>query len=115
MVGGHDFYSVTVEARKPQVAPARRKVLYRGPFRAVVTASGEVVRAGEVREIALHEDDPAGAALLILDERGQIANPDFDAGGASCCCGPNPALAQLLDKLPARDDLQPLGLTPPAN
>ena len=115
VVGGHDFYSVTVEARKPQVAPARRKVLYRGPFRAVVTASGEVVRAGEVREIALHEDDPAGAALLILDERGQIANPDFDAGGASCCCGPNPALAQLLDKLPARDDLQPLGLTPPAN
>ncbi|MFP5257399.1 MAG: methyltransferase domain-containing protein [Acidobacteriota bacterium] len=116
VVGGHDFYSVTVEAKKPQRVAPRRKVLYRGPFRAVVTTSGEVVRAGEVREITLFEDDPAGAVLLLLDERGQIANPDFDAGGSSCCCGPTPSpmVADLLQKLPGRDDLTPLGLAPPA-
>lgn len=116
VVGGHDFYSVTVEARKPLAVARRRKVLYRGPFRAVVTASGDVVRAGEVREITLHEDDPAGAMLLVLDERGRIANPEFDAGGGSCCCGPtpSPAVAELLEKLPGREDLTPLGLSPPA-
>ncbi|MHC1790315.1 methyltransferase domain-containing protein [Solidesulfovibrio sp.] len=114
VVGGHAFYSVTVEARKPCAVVPRRKVLYRGPFRAVVTAGGEVVRAGEVREIALHEDDPAGHVLLILDEQGRIANPEFAPGGAACSCGaPDPAVAGLLQRLPARDDLTPLSLAPP--
>jgi SAM-dependent methyltransferase len=116
VVGGHDFYSVTVEAKKPQAAPMRRRVLYRGPFRAVVLASGEVLPAGEVREVELHEDDPAGAFLLVLDERGAIANPDFDAGGSSCCCGPAPSetVAALLQKSSAQPELTPLNIAPPA-
>jgi MoaA/NifB/PqqE/SkfB family radical SAM enzyme/ubiquinone/menaquinone biosynthesis C-methylase UbiE len=116
VVGGHDFYSVTVEARKPLATPLRRKVLYRGPFRAVVTAAGEVLRAGEVREIVLDEEDLAGNALLVIDERGHIANPDFDAGGTACCCGPaaGTALTELLQKLPNHDALTPLALAPPA-
>jgi MoaA/NifB/PqqE/SkfB family radical SAM enzyme/ubiquinone/menaquinone biosynthesis C-methylase UbiE len=114
VVGGHDFYSVTVEAKKPLPEPVRRRVLYRGPFRAVVTASGEVLRAGEVREIALHEEDLAGTSLLVLDTRGHIANPDFDAGGTSCCCGPAPdsALAALVRKQPDVGELTPFNLAP---
>ena len=116
VVGGHDFYSVTVEAKKPLAAPIRRRVLYRGPFRAVALASGELLPAGEVREVVLHEDDPAGAFLLVLDERGNIANPDFDAGGSSCCCGPAPsdAVAALLQKTVEQPELIPLNIAPPA-
>ncbi|OLN27720.1 tRNA (adenine57/58-N1)-methyltransferase [Desulfovibrio sp. DV] len=114
VVGGHDFYSVTVEARKPLGLPPRRKVLYRGPFRAVVTASGDVLRAGEVRTIVLYEEDLAGHALLVLDQRGNIANPDFTAGGTSCCCGPaaGQEVAELLQKLPNHEALTPLNLSP---
>jgi MoaA/NifB/PqqE/SkfB family radical SAM enzyme/SAM-dependent methyltransferase len=117
VVRGHAFYSVTVAARRPPVVAVRRKVLYRGPFRAVVTASGEVLRAGEVREIALFEEDLAGDALLVFDEAGHIANPGFDAGGGSCCCGPatspDAGVTELLAKLPPHAGLTPLGLASP--
>jgi len=112
VVRGHAFYSVTMEARRPLAAPAVCKVLYRGPFRAVVTSDGTLVRAGEIREIALSEEDRAGLALLTLDERGNIANPDFDPGGTSCCCGeaatPCAEVAALLEK----SDDQAAGLKP---
>jgi len=113
----HQFYSVTIEARRPEVSPLWRTVLYRGPFRAMVTASGEVLRAGEVREIELHEEDLRGDALLVLDEKGAIANPAFDAGGSSCCCGTPPpvdaAMAELLGKLSSHEGLTQFNLAPP--
>ncbi len=116
VVRDHQFYSVTVEARRPLPEPLRRKVLYRGPFRAIVTASGEVLRAGEARTIPLHEEDLRAESLFILDEAGQIANPAFDPGPNGCCCGappaPSPAVAALLEKLPAHDDLAPFNLAP---
>ncbi|MGE4538663.1 MAG: methyltransferase domain-containing protein [Desulfovibrio sp.] len=118
VVQDHRFYSVTVAARKPQPAPVRRKVLYRGPFRAIVTASGEVLRAGEVKEIALYEEDRQADALFVLDAAGRIANPDFDAGSNACCCGtpaePSAEVAALLDKLPSHDSLTAFNLAPPA-
>uniref|UniRef100_I2PWP4 Putative Fe-S oxidoreductase n=1 Tax=Desulfovibrio sp. U5L TaxID=596152 RepID=I2PWP4_9BACT len=113
----HQFYSVTVEARRPAASVPRRTVLYRGPFRAVVTASGAVLRAGDVREIELYEEDLRGDALLVLDEKGFIANPAFDAGGSSCCCGaPAPAdaaVTELLGKLPSHEGLSPFNIAPP--
>jgi MoaA/NifB/PqqE/SkfB family radical SAM enzyme/SAM-dependent methyltransferase len=114
VVRDHPFFSITIEARRPLPAPPRRKVLYRGPFRAVVTASGEMLRAGEVREIALHEEDLAGDALFVFDEADGIANPGFTAG-SSCCCGPaaSPAVTALLARLPSHEGLSPFTLAPP--
>ena len=118
LVRGHRFYSVTVSARRPAAVARRRKVFYRGPFPAVVTASGEVLRAGEVREIALLEEDLAGEHLFVLDGEGAIANPDFQAGSGACCCGvptrPDATVAALLEKLPTREGLAPFNLAPPA-
>lgn len=116
VVRGHDFYSVTLEARRPATGVARRTVLYRGPFRAVVTASGEVLRAGDVREIDLYEEDLRGDNLLVLDAAGTVANPGFASGG-SCCCGPareaDPAVAALLEISPDHERLTPFNLAPP--
>jgi hypothetical protein len=70
------------------------------------------LRAGEILEVALSEEDRAGLALLTLDERGNIANPDFDPGGGACCCGgtatPCAEGAALLEK----SDDQAAGLKP---
>lgn len=114
VVHDHAFYSVTVEARRPLPAPTVCKVLYRGPFRAVVTSDGTLLRAGEVREVALSEEDRAGLALLTIDERGRIANPDFDPGGTSCCCGDAPTpcaqVAALLGKSGTEAGLVPLAV-----
>ncbi|WP_428563185.1 MAG: methyltransferase domain-containing protein [Solidesulfovibrio sp. DCME] len=116
VVRDHPFYSVTVEARRPRPTPQRRKVFYRGPHPAVVTASGALLRAGEVREIELWEEDLAGEALFVLDEAGAIANPGFQVG-EGCCCGapakPDAALTALLDKQPKPGELTPLNLAPP--
>lgn len=116
LVRDHQFYSVTVEARRPKPELARRKVLYPGPFRAIVTASGAVLRAGEVKEIVLTEEDLSGETLFILDEAGRIANPGFQVG-EGCCCGepakPDAALAALLAKQPDQATLTPFNLAPP--
>jgi MoaA/NifB/PqqE/SkfB family radical SAM enzyme/SAM-dependent methyltransferase len=116
VVQGHRFYSVTVVARKPLPAPVRCKVLYRGPFRAVVTASGEVLRAGEVKEITLHEEDRLAEAIFVLDDDGRIDNPEFQAG-SGCCCGapaePSAEVTELLEKLAPTDGLTPLTIAPP--
>lgn len=116
-VQGHQFYSVTVDARKPLAAPVRRRVFYRGPSRAIVTASGAILRAGEIAEITLHEEDRQGESLFILDEAGAIANPEFSLGTNACCCGvpaqPDATVTELLGKLPSHEALTPFNLAPP--
>jgi MoaA/NifB/PqqE/SkfB family radical SAM enzyme/SAM-dependent methyltransferase len=116
VVHDHAFYSVTIEARRPCPGPAVRKVLYRGPFRAVVTSDGTLLRAGEIREVSLSEEDRAGLALLTIDARGNIANPEFDPGGAACCCGDAPPpcvrVAALLDRSEPEARLAPLVVRP---
>lgn len=117
VVQGHQFYSVTLEARRPAPAPRRRKVLYPGPFRAIVTTSGEVLRAGEAKVIELFSEDLSAQTLFLLDEGGHIANPGFDPGSGGCCCGapakPDPELAALLAKQPESGTLTPFNLAPP--
>ncbi len=117
VVRGHQFYSVTMEARRPPVAARRCKVFYRGPLRAVITASGEMLRAGEVKEIDVWEADLAGENLFVLGADGDIANPAFDVGAGSCCCGtpakPDAGIVALLEKQAAHEGLTPFNLAPP--
>lgn len=109
VVRGHSFFSATVEARRPEASPVRRRVIYRGPFRAALTHAGDLLPVGQVREVVLHEADLANDSLLLLDEGGETLNP-APGDGAGCCCQPSPAATRLLASLAAREDLVPLSL-----
>ncbi len=84
LVHGHPFFSLTYEARKP-APPAVRRLMYRGPFAAVVTSSGQVLRAGEPREIALTEVQADPPELFLFDPAGAVVNRDLTP--PACCPG----------------------------
>jgi MoaA/NifB/PqqE/SkfB family radical SAM enzyme/SAM-dependent methyltransferase len=80
-VAGHRFYSVSYRAERPRTAEPSR-VVYRGPFAAVVTDDGCVLRRGEEAVAAV----PLAAAdqpVFLLDGEGAVANVDL---GAGCSC-----------------------------
>jgi len=86
-VQGHQFFSMTYEARKP-VAPAARRVMYRGPFAALVTSTGEILRAGATQELALEEVQVKAEELFVFDQAGAIINKTLEP--PSCCPSPVP-------------------------
>jgi hypothetical protein len=88
-VQGHPFFSLTYSAIKSPAAEVGR-VIYRGPFAAVLTADGELIPAGETRSLSLpmHLDDPA--QVLRLDPAGNVTNAEI---GSSACCGVAPEAA----------------------
>jgi len=90
VVRGHPFYSLTFEAKRP-LPDRSARVLYRGPFAAVLTRDGELLTPGAVCEVAASGtlDDPE--QLLELDAGGQITNADL--GSSACECGVPPAEA----------------------
>ena len=92
VVQGHDFFSMTYEARKPAAQDAMR-VMYRGPFPAVVTGKGEILKVGVTREIVLEELPTDAEDLFVFDAAGGITN--IDLSPPACCsygpqllCGP---------------------------
>jgi MoaA/NifB/PqqE/SkfB family radical SAM enzyme/SAM-dependent methyltransferase len=96
VVGGHPFFSLTFAAHRPD-RPLRRRVMYRGPAAALVTATGAVLPAGQVVETDADEAEMAGDALLVLDEQGAATNQPGQvscgcaspAAEAPSCCGPS--------------------------
>ena len=82
VVQGHQFFSMTYEARRPAAQEAMR-VMYRGPFPAVVTGQGEILEAGVTREIALEEVPVNPADLFVFDAAGGIIN--IDVPPPACC------------------------------
>jgi 7,8-dihydro-6-hydroxymethylpterin dimethyltransferase len=91
-VKGHCFYSLTYRAFKAQQHPSRR-VLYRGPFAAVVTEEGKVLRRGVPHEIRLPSTGPEDDAMVVCDRNGGVTTLEQ---GACCCCAPEPAAAKAL-------------------
>ncbi len=89
-VGGHPFFSVTYRAERP-TARHEEMVVYRGPFAAVVTDDGRVLRRGVVAHAAVPTAAPA-EPLFVLDEHGGVANVDL---GAGCACFVPPATAPV--------------------
>ncbi len=92
VVRGHQFFSMTYEARKPANQKAL-KVMYRGPFPAIVTSRGEILEAGVTRKIALEELPANPEDLFIFDDAGAISNIDLSPpaccpSGASPCAYP---------------------------
>ncbi len=85
-VRGHRFFSLTYTASAPGGARPRR-VLYRGPFAAVVTADGTFVPRGRTVELAVPEGVP-GTSIFLLDDEGAVTNVDL---GPGCACFVPPA------------------------
>ncbi len=92
VVQGHQFFSMTYKARKPAVAKALR-VMYRGPFPALLTGQGEILEVGVTREIALEEVPVNPEDLFLFDAAGAIINlalspPTCCPQEGSGCCAP---------------------------
>ena len=106
LVQGQQFFSLTYVARKPAV-PETRRVIYRGPFAAVLTAQGDLLEVGQTREVMLAELPANPSDLFILDEAGAVANltlapPACCAGAAASACGATPAVAvDTIERVPA--------------
>jgi SAM-dependent methyltransferase len=92
VVQGHPFFSLTFEARKPIITETRR-VMYRGPFTALITSRGDILPVGVTREIPLDELPVDPENLFVFDEAGAIANialspPSCCPPAVSACCSP---------------------------
>ncbi len=81
-VEGHDFYSLTYRAYKPQKTDLV-KVIYKGPFSLIVLTNGKVLTQGVPEMISKSEADLYSDHLFIVNEFGSVENID---GQSSCCC-----------------------------
>ena len=86
VVQGHPFFSLTFSAEKSTESRIKR-LMYRGPFAAVLTRDGELLPAGQTRSLAVpeHLDEPE--QTLVLDQAGNATNADL---GSSACCNVAP-------------------------
>jgi MoaA/NifB/PqqE/SkfB family radical SAM enzyme/SAM-dependent methyltransferase len=82
VVRGHPFFSVTFAAEK-SVRTVEKRIMYRGPFAAVVTREGELIPAGQTCSVnvAEHLDDPE--QVLEFDSEGNATHAEV--GGSACC------------------------------
>ncbi len=83
-VMGNKFYSLTYEARKPVLVgndmPVR--VAYRGPYPALMTESGFILRRGHITILPQSETRSLNNSFFIFDEQGAVTNLKQE----SCCC-----------------------------
>lgn len=78
------FYSLTFRAYKPK-DPRRVEVIYRGPFGAVWTESGEMLLKGRRTAVTVSEAESLGDSLFVLDSHGAVSNLTLEN---SCCASP---------------------------
>ncbi|NDV21300.1 DUF5714 domain-containing protein [Desulfovibrio sp. JC022] len=81
-VGGHQFFSLTFSARKPDEGNTV-KAVYRGPLATAVTSGGTMLSPGNVAEIPEQEANLLGEQLFIINNEGAVDNIFI---GESCCC-----------------------------
>ena len=75
---------MTYEAKRP-LAANKVSVMYRGPFAALVTHTGEVLPVGETVQVDLDELLVDRSDLLVFDEGGNVINREMTA---PACCTP---------------------------
>lgn len=84
--GGTQFYSLTFSAWKPE--PARElTVIYRGPFAAVLSESGVLLRKGQRVRLPLPEAVALDDSFFVLDQGGAVTNLAMEPG---CCASSQP-------------------------
>jgi 7,8-dihydro-6-hydroxymethylpterin dimethyltransferase len=84
VVQGHQFFSMTYEAKRP-LAANKVSVMYRGPFAALVTHTGAVLPVGETVQVDLDELLVDRSDLLVFDKGGKVINMEMTA---PACCTP---------------------------
>ncbi len=88
-VRGHQFYSITYSACRPTTDAS--PVVYRGPFKAVVTDEGALIERGQVGRLPWQPERPLGDQVFVLDDRGNVTNVEQQM---TCACfGANPQSA----------------------
>jgi len=81
-VRGYDFHSITYRAFKPHEKTAEL-ALYRGPFAAVMTDDGQLIRRGESMPIILPRHVQDDGSFFVLDRHGNVTNIEQDI---TCAC-----------------------------
>ena len=81
-VGSTSFYSLTFAAVK-SAGGQMAEVIYRGPFAAVHTESGELLLKGKKTRVTLTDVEARDENIFVVDEAGAVVNM-VQAGG---CCG----------------------------
>ncbi len=87
VVSGHPFYSLTFEARKA-LETEEIPVIYTGPFAAVETSGGQLLRTGPIYAVPKWEAETFGSSLFILDKAGNVRN---QKESSPCGCVVDPA------------------------
>jgi SAM-dependent methyltransferase len=93
-VQGHQFYSLTYSAVKPNLARPVQ-VMYRGPLAGLVTEQGELLPAGVSRFLYLSSLPTDAGELFVLDSQGAVLNQVWQA--PSCCPGTTGCCSPALD------------------
>ena len=78
------FFSLTFSAVKPE-EKATVEAIYRGPFGAVYTESGNLLLKGKKTKLPAHEAYDLGDSIFIIDNNGAVTNMDQ---GSNCCAVP---------------------------
>lgn len=93
---GNRFFSLTYEARKPEQVEEETQVraLYRGPYRALLTEGGTLLKRGCISRLPAAEVHAGDASLFLLDETGSVTNVEQEP----CCCSTTPESATEKDR-----------------
>jgi len=92
-IEGHNFYSLTYTAYKPAMN-CSQKLLYRGPFKAVITDDGQIIRRGIPQHFKIPSNVSLDESFFVFDQQGTITNVKQDI---ACCCSDSPEVAKTGD------------------
>ena len=89
-IEGHNFYSLTYIAYKPKLN-CSQKVLYRGPFNAVITDDGQIIRKGIPQYLNIPSTVSLDESFFVFDQQETIINVEQNV---TCCCSNSPEVIQ---------------------
>ncbi len=85
VVGGHPFFALTYEARRPAAADLV-EVMYKGPFAGVVTSGGTLLWPGRAARVTRDQIEGCEEQVLEFDDAGNVLGLSGESGCA--CCAP---------------------------